>query len=103
MPTSCAALQSWPSEEAPRALRLPALRRGRGRQGWRAPSRTAGLCPQQEQAQRLPRPGLNGPDTVRRRDHPDLWQALEHRDLLQDVQVLPGSWAKRRDPSPTTP
>lgn len=42
-----------------------------------------------EQAQRLLRPGLDGPDVVRRRNHPDLWQALEHRGLLQDVQVLP--------------
>lgn len=78
-------------EEAPRALRVPALRRGRGRQGWQASSRTSGLRPQQEQAQRLPCLGLNGPDTVRRRDHPDLWQALEHRGLLQNVQVLPES------------
>ena len=59
-------------EEAPLALCIPALCGGRGCQGWQAPSRTAGLQPQQEQAQRLSRPGLNGPDTVRRRDHPDL-------------------------------
>lgn len=56
----------------------------------------AGLCSQQEQAQRLPRPGLDGPDTVRRRDHPDLWQALEHRGLLQDVQVLPEAGKETR-------
>lgn len=83
------------AEEAPWALRVPAFRRGRGRQGWQAPSGTAGLRPQQEQAQRLPCPGLDGPDTVRRRAHPDLWQALEHRGLLQDVQVL--SEAGQRD------
>ncbi len=51
-------------EEAPRALRVPALCRGLGCQGWQAPSRTVGLCPQQEQAQRLSRPGLNGPEIV---------------------------------------
>ncbi|MGN8837752.1 hypothetical protein ACTNCI_12420, partial [Mitsuokella jalaludinii] len=37
-----------------------------------------------------------GPDTVRRRDHPDLWQALEHRGLLQDVQVLPEAGKETR-------
>ena len=52
-------------------------------------SRTAGLRSQQEQAQRLPRPGLDGPDAVGRRYHPGLWQALEHRCILQGVQVLP--------------
>ena len=59
------------------------------------PSRTAGLRSQQEQAQRLPCPGLDGPDAVGRRDHPDLWQALEHRGILQDMQVL--SEAGQRD------
>ena len=82
-------------EEASRTLRLPALRKGKCRQGWQVPSGTAGLRPQQEQAQRLPRPGLDGPDTVRRRGYPDLWQALEHRGILQDVQIL--SEAGQRD------
>ena len=62
--------------------------------GKRLPVRLAGLCSQQEQVQR-PRPGLDGPDTVERRNHPDLWQALEDRGLLQDVQVL--SEARQRD------
>nr|WP_259324068.1 hypothetical protein [Mitsuokella multacida] len=37
-----------------------------------------GASEQQEQAQRLPCPGLDGPDAIGRRDYPDLWQALEH-------------------------
>lgn len=50
--------------------------------------------PGAEQAQRLPRPSLDGPDTVRRRGHPDLWQALEHRGILQDVKILSEAWQR---------